>query len=213
LPTASYTTGSFLPLVISLTRSTKFQFRFFVRTDRADGIHAELLQPLAGDQADASGGGVPQHGVALLHPVGGGDQVMHGEALQEHRGGLLLADALGQLDHALGGREAHLAVGPGQAGVADAVALLQALDARADGIDHAGRLVARHARQLHGVEPGALVDVDEVDADGGVPQAHLAGAGLADRDVLVDHDLGTALRVVSDCFCHDSLRGFTSWAA
>src|SRR3546814_7748107 len=51
-------------------------------------------------------------------------------------------------------------------------------DAGSDIEHHAGRLHAGHARWPQQVEgAGATVDVDEVHADGSLPQAHLPGAG------------------------------------
>src|SRR5216684_3378495 len=89
-----------------------------------------------------------------------------------------------------------------QAGIGYAVAFLQVGHARADRLDHARALVARDLRQLHRIEPRALIGVDEIDADGGVAHAHLALARLADRDVLELEHFRTALLVVADCFRH-----------
>ena len=64
--------------------------------------------------------------------------------------------------------------------------------AGADRLDHAGALHAQRQRQRIGVQAGALVDVDEVDADGMVADAHLAGAGLADLQLDELHRFGAA---------------------
>src|SRR3546814_11511114 len=64
-----------------------------------------------------------------------------------------------------------------RAGVGDTLARAQMADAGSDIEHHAGRLHAGHARWPQQVEgAGATVDVDEVHADGSLPQAHLPGA-------------------------------------
>ena len=65
--------------------------------------------------------------------------------------------------------------------------------ARADRLDHAGALEARREGQRgRRVQPGAEVDVDEVQSDSRLPYAHLARAGRADLDLLIAHHLGPA---------------------
>src|SRR5688572_15859005 len=127
---------------------------------------------------------------------------MHREALEQHRGGLLLADALRQLHHPVGRDDALLAIGSRDAGVADAVARLEVGDACADRFDHACALVAGDRRHLHRVEARALVGIDEIDADRRVPDAHLALARIADLHVVQLKNFGTALLVVSNRLCH-----------
>src|SRR3546814_12322791 len=66
-----------------------------------------------------------------------------------------------------------------RAGVGDTLARAQMADAGSDIEHHAGRLHAGHARWPQQVEgAGATVDVDEVHADGSLPQAHLPGAEI-----------------------------------
>ena len=178
------------------------ELRLLLRAHGADRGHAELLQPLTGDEADAAGRGVPQHRVALLHLVGGMDQVVHRQALQHHRRRLLVADALGHLHHAVGGHDARFAVRARQAGIGDPIAFLQILYARTHGVDHAGAFIAGDRRDLHRIKPGALVGVDEVDADGGVPDSHLSRAGVAHRHVVDLQHFGPALLVKTDCLGH-----------
>jgi hypothetical protein len=50
--------------------------------------------------------------------------------------------------------------------------------------------------------PGALVDIDEVQADRLVADADLAGPGLADLDVHQFHFLGAAMLADADGFAH-----------
>ena len=70
--------------------------------DGADHGRAEMLGPLAHDQADAAGGGMDQDGVAGLHRIGFVQQIARGHAADHHRGGGALVDAVRQRDHARG---------------------------------------------------------------------------------------------------------------
>src|SRR6185369_13768908 len=177
----------------------------FVRAGSTYDRDAEVLEPLTGDRANAAGGSVPQHGFALLDRIGGVDEVVHRQALQHHRGGLLVRDPLRELHHPVRRHDALLAVRARQSGVGDPVARLQVGDALPDRFDDACAFVARDLRELHRIEPRALVDVDEVDADRGVADARLPLAGIADLDILVLHDFGTTLLVEADCLCHGTL--------
>ena len=61
------------------------------------------------------------------------------------------------------------------------------------------------SRHLQLVQAAALVDVDEVQADGLVPDADLAGAGFAHLHVDQFHLFGAALLADLDRFAHVSL--------
>jgi hypothetical protein len=74
-------------------------------------------------------------------------------------------------------------------------------DALAHRFDDAGAFHAQLQRHRQLVQAGALVDVDEVQADGLVADADLAGAGLADLDVDDLHLLGAAMLVGSGRLC------------
>jgi hypothetical protein len=90
----------------------------------------------------------------------------------------------GSLHHVPRRHHARLAVAAGRvAGVGGAVAGLQVRDALAHRLDDAGAFHAQRQRQRAGVQAGALVDVDEVQAAGVVADADLARAGLAHRQV------------------------------
>src|SRR5258705_10901809 len=82
------------------------------------------------------------------------------------------------------------------------IAGLKIGDAGADFLDHAWRLTAEAARQLRRIDPGAIVDVDKVQSDRGVADAGLARSGLGERDLLPDHDFGTAGLVEADGVRH-----------
>jgi len=130
---------------------------------------------------------VEQHEVAGLQTalwLRAGQQVGGGHALEHHGRTGLEIDAVRQLHDTLCRHHAHLAVAARRlAGVGDAVTGLQVRDARTHRLDHARRLHAQRQRQRVRVQAGALVDVDEVQADGVVADAHLARAGVADGQI------------------------------
>ncbi len=73
----------------------------------------------------------------------------------------------------------------------------------ADRFDLAGGFHADGRRQRRqGIEAGAVVDVDEVQADGLLRQADLAGGGRADLDGFPGQDLGAAGLVDADRVRH-----------
>ena len=60
-------------------------------------------------------------------------------------------------------------IGPDRAGsIDDPIAGLEPLDAFADRLDRAGRFQPQARRQFHGVEPAAVIGVDEVQPDRGM---------------------------------------------
>jgi hypothetical protein len=180
------------------------QLGLLVRADRADHGRPQVLEPLAGDQPHPAGRGVEQHGVGLVHPEGPADQVLHGHALEHHRCRLEVGDAVRQLDQPVGRHDPGFGIGAGRrGGVGHAVARLEVIDSLADRFDPAGGLHADGRRQRRqGVEAGAVVDVDEVQADGGLFQADFARAGCADLDGFPGQDLRAAGLVDADRVRH-----------
>ena len=61
-------------------------------------------------------------------------------------------------------------------------------------------------RQRLRVEPGAVIDVDEVEARRLLAQPDLAGAGIADLDLFPLQDLGSAGLMDSDRVRHAALQ-------
>ncbi len=111
--------------------------------------------------------------------------------------------ASGSLHTVLAGITRSFAVGAGRpAGIGGAVAGLQVRHALAHRLDHARGFHAELQRHRERIEPAALVGVDEVEADGLVADADLAGAGLADLDVDDLEFLGTAGRIDANGFAH-----------
>ena len=68
-------------------------FAFSSEPDGADHGDAERLEPLAGDQAHAAGGGMEQNGLAFLHSIDPADQVLHRQTLEHHGSGLTVGNA------------------------------------------------------------------------------------------------------------------------
>ena len=199
------------------------EFGLFVGAHGADDGGADGLRPLAGDEADASGGGVEEDGVARLHLAGAVQEILHGHALEHHRGSGLVVDPVGDSDNAGGGYEARLGIGAhGRRGVGDAVARSEIGDIESHGLHRAGGFEPRREGALgNGIEAAAVIGVDVVEADRGVTDADLAGAGLAEFDLFPLHDLRAAGVVGADCTAvHDltvlpesRLRGLGSGSA
>jgi hypothetical protein len=146
-----------------------------------DDRRAQRLAPLDQDLADTAGGRVDQNGVAVFHVETPADQELGGHALQQHRGGGLQADAVGDLHRALGRDNRGFAIGAQGPVVGDAVAHVEPRDAIADRLDRPRRLQADHRRHLQRVETRAVIGVDIVQTDGLVANEDLAGGGRGDR--------------------------------
>jgi hypothetical protein len=113
-------------------------------------------------------------------------------------------DAGGELHQAVGRNAALLGVGPGRdAGIGHAVAHGHLDHLRADRLNDPGGFQARGGRQRgQGVEAGAMVDVNEVQADGLVAHKGLAGAGGAGVNLFPAQHLGPAVLMDADGFDH-----------
>ncbi len=78
-------------------------------------------------------------------------------------------------------------------------------DARSDGHDLAGGLVAGNERQAWRlVEPGAEIDVDEVEADGVLAYPHLARSGGCDFHILIHQGFRPSHLVHAHGLGHDN---------
>ena len=108
----------------------------------------------------------------------------------------------GHMHELLDAHHALLAVGAQHAAIGDAIALLEAPGLRADFDDHAGRLAADGVGHRRLVEARARIDVDEVEADRGVLDLHLAGAGRSNLDILELHLFRSAILMHQDRFRH-----------
>ena len=146
-------------------------------------------------------GRVHQDGLAGRDHMGGANEVMRGQALENQRGRGLVRYPRGQLDEA---RSRH----HGRLGIT-ARLLCRVGDAVADGepgraprpelFNHARRLHADDVGQLRQtVAPGAVMDVGEVKADRGMAHPRLARTRDTEVDRLVLQYFRTAVTVNPD---------------
>jgi len=100
----------------------------------------------------------------------------------------------------------RLRIGAERAGaVGDPVAGLDVGDPFADGLDDAGTFGTRNVGELRRrIEARPVVGVDVVQPDGRVADAGLAGAGIADLDILPFEDFGPAGFMHANGFGHGS---------
>jgi len=140
--------------------------------------------PLAGDQPDPAGGGVKENRLPLFQRPDPVKEILHRQTLQHHRRGLLIRDRVGQGADLRGGHDPGLGIGAGgRGGIGGAVTLLQMAHTRAHRLDDARALHPKRVGQGQRVEPGAVVDVDEVEPEGMMADADLAWAGIADLEL------------------------------
>ncbi len=132
-------------------------------------------------------------------------QIFDGDALEKAGRRRPVVDAVGEPDHAVGRDQAIFGIGAGGSVlIDDAVADLERGHPLAQLVDHAGGFRPRREGQLGAlVDAGAVVDVDEIDADGGVAQAHLAGGGLRHGHLDPLHHFRSAELFDPDCVGHD----------
>jgi len=196
----------FLAVVDGVVAAVRLcQFGFLFRADRADHRRADRVQPLAGDEADAAGGGMEQHGVALLDFEGAADEILDRHALQHHRRGGAVIDGIGQLHQAVPRHDAGLGIGAGrQVRIGDTVAGLEGGDAVAHRFDDTHALHADGRRILQRVGAHAVIDIDVVEAAGLLLQQHFARAGRRHVDVFVLQDFRAAGFVNADCLDHQA---------
>ncbi len=193
--------GEILASVVDDMRRTGFarERAFLVGAHRADQRRAERTCPLAGDEADAARSRVKEHHRFGAHAKGLAKEVANRHAPQHDRRRGLVADLSRQLDETVGRDEALLRVAAEDAGIGDPVADLDIDHVLADREHFPCPFRADHGRKRwQRVESRAVVDVDEIHADGALADQRLAGAGRADVDRLPDERLGTTGSVKAD---------------
>ena len=159
----------------------------------ADDPRTERARPLAEQQPDAARGGMHEDPIVAADFVCAPQQVMRGEPLEHERRRLLVADAARHLDETLRGDVAQIGITAGLSEhVGDTVTHPEAAHATTDRRDRARGLAAETTGQRHGVEPDAVVDVDVIEADGGMAHQHLTGRRQTRIEILEDQRLGTA---------------------
>ena len=177
------------------------QCRLFRRSDRADGGCTNGSEPLSENEADTAGGRMHQNGVARLHRIGGIHQKMHCQALEQTTGSLFVGNDIRQYDEAIGLDQPVFGVSTVATDIGDAIARLHIAHAFAHRFHHARGFSAGGERlRRPGIEAAAEIDVDEIDADGGMTQQHLAGAGLSHRHLAPLHGIGVARCVENNSF-------------
>jgi len=127
-------------------------------------------------------------------------------ALQHHGGGGAVVDALGH-HHELARRDqAPIRVGAERpARVGNAVADLEVAHVGPQRLDDAGGLEPDARGKLHRVEPGAVVDVDEVEPDRALPHQRLGAGGPGHVHFLPAQHVGAAVLVHPDGARHGVL--------
>ncbi len=172
--------------------------------DRADDIGAEMIGPLAQDQADAAGCGMNEDVHALLDLEGAAQQIFRRHAFEHHGGGLLVADIRRQFHGAVSRDVALGGVAAERHDIADAIADLEVADAGTDGDDLAGSLVSGDEGQAdrRRIHAHAEIGVDEIDAAGVLLDADLALPRRRQFDLFVGQNLGPARLMHAYCRNH-----------
>jgi hypothetical protein len=184
-----------------------------IAADGADHGGAEMLGPLAGDEPHPAGRGMEEDGLPRLDPERPAEQVLRGHALEHHRRRLLVRDALGERHEAVGRHQARLGIGAERRRrISHPLPDGKLAHPLTELLDHARSLEAGDEGQRGGrIEAGAVVDVDEVQSDSGLPQANLARPGGTHGDLLIAEDLRAAGLVNSNHAGHQRFpRSFMS---
>ncbi len=183
------------------------QLRLVIAAHGADDRCAEAPRPLTGDQPNPARSGMEQNDVARLHPISAPQQVLSSHALQHHRGGGLIINRLGQRHHPVGGDQPDFGVSADRrAGVGHPVADLEFGHARADRFHPAGAFHAqRPGQRRQGIQPGAVIDIDIVEANRALPDADLAGTRIAHLDLFPAQCFRAAVLMNANGFGHGVL--------
>ena len=85
--------------------------------------------------------------------------------------------------------------------IADALTYADMLDALTDRFNDAHAFTAKGERERHGIEPRAVIGVDEVETYGGVAHEDLPLSGCVERDLFFGQHVKPAGLFYSDCTC------------
>jgi hypothetical protein len=145
--------------------------------DRADQVHAHRARPLAGNQADAAGGRMEQDGVAGLERIGAPEQVLHGQPCS-----IMAARSRNRSRPAAPGYAGRhvrsLAVGAVRTRrIGHAVAWLHVVTPSPTASTTPAPSCPRPPGSGCRIQAGAVIHVDEIQADRMVAHARLAGPG------------------------------------
>src|SRR5690606_18956299 len=128
---------------------------------------------LAEDEPYAARSGMHKDEISTFHPVSAADEIVRGEALEHEGGRLLVGYSARNLHDANPGHVAGLGVGAWlRRHVRNAVSPPHVAHLAPDGNHDARRLVTEPARRRRRIQPGAVVNVQEVDPDRRVPHLY-----------------------------------------
>ncbi len=116
--------------------------------------------------SNAAGGGMDESRLAAAERERVVDQVVGGHTLEQGSGGLLVGDAVGNVDQAINENGSVFRIGSLNSGPRNVIAGLHGSDFRTDGRDYAGSLLAKNEGQRNFVAALALIGVDEIDTAG-----------------------------------------------
>src|SRR5690606_36491731 len=167
-----------------------------------DQAHAQGPGPLAGDEPDTARGGMEQDRLVTLQPVGLAKQVLHRQALEHQRGGLLETYAVGDPHDPVGGHIAQIGIGANRAlPVRHAVAGTQVSHHGANRFDQARSLESQAMRQGMRIQPRATIDIDEIQADRLLADADLVRRGGRHHHFFQPHPIRPAMLMNTDRPC------------
>jgi len=146
--------------------------------DGADSRWRRDVLPTGRDQADAARGGMQEDGIAGFDAIGLAIRYCVVRPFSIMAAAVLSSMPSGSSQAIRPGSARYLGIGADRRGaIGDAVAGLQIRSRRGPLQDHAGR--SRRARSAsRGIKAGAVVDVDEIQADRGMADFRLPGPGL-----------------------------------
>src|ERR1700756_5030681 len=147
-----------------------------------------------------------QHAMMRLDPEGLVQEIPDGQPLQHQHRALLEGNVVGQLDQLLPGNVALGRIGAEVVIVGDAIAGMEMRHAGANR-DHLARgFIASYERKSRRlVEAGSVVDIDEVQPDGMLADADLAGSWRRQVVRLIDQSLGASHLVHAHGLGHPNL--------
>ena len=151
-------------------------------------------------------------------------QVAGSHALEHHRGGIARADRIGDAHDPISRDDAVGGIGAQARRAADLVPHGNATDARTHRNDMARTFRSQRQGQGGGVEAGAIIGVDEIEADRILRDQHFAFTGRARIETLAFDRLGAAMgpddhpvcfvrHQASACAKKSAVRRSASWAA
>ena len=177
--------------------------RFLRIAHHPDDPRTERPRPLAEQQTDTAGCGMHEDPVVAPDLVRAAQQVVRRQTFEHQRCGLLVADRSRHLDEAVSRDIAQVRVASRLAEhIGHTVADPEAAHATTDGRHSARRLAAETTRQRHRVKTAPVVDVYEIEADGGVAHRDFAHGRRTRIEILEDQRLWATALVQTDGLRH-----------